>query len=79
MVGVDEDASTSDATAAWTTAYWEALHQYSAGGAYVNMYMDEGQDRVRKSYRANYDRLARAKTQFDPENVFRINQNIRPG
>ena len=41
----------------WTTAYWEALHPYSAGGAYVNMYMDEGQDRVRTSYRANYDRL----------------------
>ena len=79
MVGVDEDASTSAATAAWTTAYWEALHRYSSGGAYVNMYMDEGQDRVRKSYRENYDRLVRAKTQFDPENVFRMNQNIRPG
>ena len=78
MVGVDEDASTSAATAAWTTAYWEALHRYSSGGAYVNMYMDEGQDRVRKSYRENYDRLVRAKTQFDPENVFRMNQNIRP-
>ncbi len=78
MVGVDEDASTGAATAAWTTAYWEALHPFSAGGAYVNMYMDEGQDRVRKSYRANYDRLVRAKAQFDPENVFRVNQNIRP-
>jgi FAD/FMN-containing dehydrogenase len=79
MVGVDEDASTSAATGAWTTAYWEALHRYSSGGAYVNMYMDEGQDRVRKSYRENYDRLVRAKAQFDPENVFRMNQNIRPG
>ncbi len=79
MVGVDEDASTSSATAAWTTAYWEALHPYSAGGAYVNMYMDEGQDRVRTSYRANYDRLVRAKALFDPDNVFRLNQNIRPG
>jgi len=79
MVGVDEDAATSAATAAWTTDYWETLHRYSAGGAYVNMYMDEGQDRVRKSYRANYDRLVRAKAQFDPANVFRVNQNIRPG
>ncbi len=79
MVGVDEDASTSAATAAWTTAYWDALHPYSAGGSYVNMFMDEGQDRVRMSYRANYDRLVRAKSQFDPENVFRLNQNIRPG
>ena len=69
----------SAATAAWTTAYWEALHPYSAGGAYVNMYMAEGPDRIRKSYGANYDRLVRAKAQFDPENVFRLNQNIRPG
>jgi FAD/FMN-containing dehydrogenase len=79
MVGVDEDVSTSAATADWTTAYWEPLHRYSAGGAYVNMYMDEGQDRVRKSYRGNYDRLVRAKAQFDPGNVFRVNQNILPG
>jgi FAD/FMN-containing dehydrogenase len=79
MVGVDESGSTDPATAAWTTDYWESLHRYSAGGAYVNMYMDEGQDRVRTSYRANYDRLVRAKARFDPENVFRLNQNIRPG
>ena len=56
--------------------YWEALHPYSAGGAYVNMMMDEGQDRVRASYRDNYDRLAQTKAKYDPENVFRINQNI---
>jgi hypothetical protein len=79
MVGVDEDVSTSTATAAWTTAYWEAIHPFSAGGGYVNMYMDEGQDRVRKSYRSNYDRLVRAKARYDPANVFRVNQNILPG
>jgi FAD/FMN-containing dehydrogenase len=42
------------------------------------MYMEEGQDRVRMSYRDNYGRLARAKAQFDPDNVFRVNQNILP-
>ena len=42
----------------WTVAYQEALHPYSAGGAYVNMMMEEGPDRVRASYRGNYDRLA---------------------
>jgi FAD/FMN-containing dehydrogenase len=78
MVGVDDDASTSAATAEWTTNYWEALHPYSAGGAYVNMYMEEGQERVRSSYRDSYARLAKAKAQFDPDNVFRVNQNIRP-
>ena len=58
--------------------YWEALHPYSAGGAYVNMMMDEGPDRVRASYRDNYDRLAAVKAAYDPENVFSVNQNIRP-
>ena len=44
----------------------EALHPYSAGGAYVNMMMDEGQERVRASYRGNYDRLARVKADLRP-------------
>jgi FAD/FMN-containing dehydrogenase len=56
----------------------EALHPYSAGGGYVNMMMDEGQERVRASYRDNYDRLARVKATYDPDNLFRVNQNIEP-
>ena len=66
---------------AWTRAYWEALHPYSAGGAYVNMMMDaddEGQDRVRAAYGDHYDRLARIKGKYDPDNLFRVNQNITP-
>jgi FAD/FMN-containing dehydrogenase len=78
IAGVDPDPANAAALREWTTAYWQAIHPYSAGGAYVNMYMEEGQDRVRRSYRDNYDRLARTKAQYDPDNVFRINQNIRP-
>ena len=48
------------------------------GGGYVNMMMDEGQERVRASYRENYDRLARIKAAYDPGNVFHVNQNIAP-
>ena len=62
----------------WAVDYCEALHPYSAGGAYVNMMMDEGQERVRASYRDNYDRLAQIKGQYDPDNMFRVNQNIEP-
>ena len=49
-----------------------------AGGAYVNFMMDEGEDRIRATYRGNYDRLAAIKARYDPDNFFRVNQNIRP-
>src|SRR2546430_2273241 len=76
--GVDPDPANVGAIRDWTVGYFEALHPYSAGGAYVNMMMDEGQERVRASYRDNYERLARVKAAYDPENGLRINQNIRP-
>jgi FAD/FMN-containing dehydrogenase len=56
----------------------DALHPHSAGGAYRNFVMDEGQGRVRASYRENYDRLVSIKNKYDPTNLFRINQNIKP-
>jgi len=62
----------------WTISYWETLHAYSAGGGYVNMMMEEGQDRVRAAYGSNYDRLAQVKAEYDPNNVFHVNQNIKP-
>ena len=62
----------------WVRSYWSALHPYSAGGAYVNFLMDEGDDRIASSYRGNYVRLAAVKRKYDPGNLFRVNQNIRP-
>ena len=62
----------------WSVGYFDALHPYSAGGAYVNMMMDEGQERVKASYRDSYDRLASIKETYDPSNLFRVNQNIVP-
>jgi hypothetical protein len=59
-------------------SYWEALHPYSAGSGYVNMMMEEGEDRVRASYGPNYDRLAQVKAKYDRGNLFHVNQNIRP-
>jgi hypothetical protein len=76
--GVDADPANAELIKRWAVDYSNALHPYSAGGAYVNMMMDEGQERVRASYGPNYQRLARIKAELDPGNVFRLNQNIRP-
>lgn len=76
--GVDSDPAGAERVKRWSVEYSDALHPYSAGGAYVNMMMDEGQERVRASYRDNYDRLARIKADRDPDNLFRLNQNIQP-
>jgi len=80
IVGVSPDAADNARMTAWARGYWgEALHPHSAGGAYVNMMMaDEGDARIRASYGDNYDRLAAAKTKYDPANLFRVNQNIAP-
>jgi hypothetical protein len=79
IVGVDPDPAKADELRSWTVDYWDALHPHSAGGGYVNFLGEgEGQDRVRATYGDNYDRLARVKAQYDPENLFRVNQNIEP-
>jgi hypothetical protein len=78
IVGIDPDPANAGEITRWARDYWEAVHPYSAGGAYVNMMMEEGQERIRASYRDNYDRLASIKADYDPTNLFRINQNIKP-
>ena len=78
IVGVDPDPANNDRLITWARAYWEAVHPYSAGGAYVNFMMEEGQDRVKATYRQNYARLVEIKSKYDPTNFFRVNQNIKP-
>ncbi len=79
IAGIDGDPANKEKITKWTKDYWEALHPYSAGGAYVNMMMDdEGQERMKAAYRDNYPRLAQIKKKYDPANLFHINQNIRP-
>jgi len=78
IVGVDPDPSNAARISTWCKEYFDALHPYSAGGAYVNFMMEEGQDRVRAAYRENYDRLVGIKGKYDPKNLFRVNQNLRP-
>jgi hypothetical protein len=78
MAGVDPDPENVDAISSWSREYYEALHPFSAGGAYVNMMMEEGQDRVEAAYRENYGWLAETKAKYDPSNLFHVNQNIKP-
>jgi len=62
----------------WVRDYWDALHPHSASGSYVNFLMEEGDERIAQSYSGNHQRLAAIKHKYDPENVFRVNQNIKP-
>jgi hypothetical protein len=79
IVGVDPDPANKDRITAWAKDYYEALHPYGAGGAYVNFMMDgEGEDRIRATYGKNYAKLAQIKAKYDPKNFFHVNQNIKP-
>ena len=78
IVGVDPDPANNPKLTEWAKNYWLALHPHSAGGAYVNMIMDEGEETVKSAYRDNYPRLAEIKAKYDPGNLFRSNQNIKP-
>lgn len=78
IVGVDPDPANKELITDWVRSYWQALQPYSLGAGYVNFMMDEGQQHVERTYRGNYRRLAEIKKKYDPGNLFRVNQNIRP-
>jgi FAD/FMN-containing dehydrogenase len=63
---------------AWARAFFQASAPYASAGAYVNFMTEEESDRVAAAYGANYDRLAQIKKAYDPENLFHLNQNIKP-
>ncbi|HEY3062518.1 MAG TPA: FAD-binding oxidoreductase, partial [Chloroflexota bacterium] len=70
---------TGEAHIAWANAFWDAMRPFSTGGVYVNFLGDEGAARVRDAYTADgFARLAALKQRYDPENFFRLNQNIPP-
>jgi FAD/FMN-containing dehydrogenase len=79
FAGVDPDPANAETIRRWCVGYQEELHPFSMGGSYVNfMGSGEGQERVRATYRGHYDRLARVKRTYDPDNLFHANQNIEP-
>ena len=79
VAGISPDAKDAEALKRWGRAYWKAIHPFNMEGGYVNfMDTDEADNRVELSYGDNYKRLAAIKAKYDPDNLFRVNQNIKP-
>src|SRR4029453_1262739 len=76
VAGVDPEPANAEKIRTWAMAYSDAIRPYSLGSGYVNFQMQETGERVRAMYGDNYDRLAQIKSAYDPDNVFRVNQNI---
>jgi hypothetical protein len=77
-IAIWEDPDDDEANVRWARELWTAMKPFSTGGVYVNNLGDEGDDRVRSAYGDNYERLVALKTRYDPANLFRLNQNIKP-
>jgi FAD/FMN-containing dehydrogenase len=80
IIGMWANPVEDERTMGWVRRLWEALRPFSSGGVYVNYQMaDEGEDRLRTAYgQEKYERLVALKSKYDPTNVFRLNQNIKP-
>ena len=79
IAGIDPDSDKAAEITNWAKDYWAAVHPFNLEGAYPNFMMDdEGEERIKASFGANYSRLAALKKKFDPANLFRVNQNILP-
>ena len=79
IVAVDSDPKSKEKMTKWARDYWTALHPHNLPGAYVNFMMaDEGDDRIKATYRDNYKKLVAVKRKYDKDNLFRVNQNIKP-
>ncbi|MCU4751330.1 FAD-binding oxidoreductase [Halobacteria archaeon AArc-curdl1] len=78
IAGVDRDPYKRGRITNWARDYWEAVHPHTIGGSYINFMMEEGTERIQASYGDNYERLQEVKATYDPDNFFRVNQNIEP-
>jgi FAD/FMN-containing dehydrogenase len=79
ILGAHPDPDAAAGLERWVRDYWDAVHPFSDRGGYVNFMMtDESPDRLRATYGDNLERLARVKAAYDPDNFFRVNQNIAP-
>lgn len=72
-----DTADQDDECVSWAREFYTATEPFATGGVYVN-FISEGDDRVRSAYGNNYDRLSQVKSDYDPDNFFRLNQNVSP-
>jgi FAD/FMN-containing dehydrogenase len=78
IVGEWPDAADNDANIAWVRGYYDAISPHGEEGGYVNFMSEDDADKAPANYGSNYERLAQVKRTYDPDNLFRINQNIKP-
>jgi FAD/FMN-containing dehydrogenase len=78
IAGMWPDAADNDANIQWVRDYYDATAPLSEEGGYINFMADDDQDRIKANYKGNYERLVEVKRKYDPDNVFHLNQNIRP-
>jgi hypothetical protein len=79
IAGIDPDPEKAPSLKQWGRAYWEGLRPFTTGGGYVNFMMgDEGDSQVGATFGGNLERLRAVKRKYDPHNLFRVNQNIKP-
>jgi FAD/FMN-containing dehydrogenase len=78
IAGMWPDPSQNEANIRWVRDYYDATAPLSEEGGYINFMAEDDQDRIKANYRGNYDRLVRVKRIYDPDNLFHLNQNIRP-
>ena len=77
-LGSTDDPAQDAAVRDWVRGLWQAVEPFSTGGVYVNYMSADEADRVGEAFGPNHVRLAKIKRQYDPSNLFRLNQNIAP-
>jgi FAD/FMN-containing dehydrogenase len=78
IAGMWPDPGQNEANIEWVRDYYDATAPHSEAGGYINFMSGDDQDRIKANYRGNYDRLVEVKRKYDPDNLFHVNQNIKP-
>ncbi len=78
IAGMWPDPSQNASNTKWVRDYYDATAPHSEEGGYINFMADDDQDRIKANYRGNYERLVDVKRSYDPDNLFHLNQNIKP-